>query len=106
MSKLCQQFLAKLEKLRTRIDHLDMEMIHLMGKRMEIVREIGDCKKENGITILQMDRWVRIFTSRLQATMAEGLSEDFAQAFIQSIHNESIRQQTQVMNETPAKTIK
>ena len=92
-------FLANLEALRVDIDFLDREVIHLLGKRMEVVREIGRYKRENDVTILQMSRWARIFDSRVAATMAEGLSGEFAQAFIQSIHNESIHQQTRVMNE-------
>ena len=94
-----QEFLANLEALRYDIDHIDRELIQLMGKRMEVVREIGRYKKANDVTILQMNRWTRIFDNRVTATIAEGLSSEFAQAFIQSIHNESIRQQTEVMNE-------
>ena len=93
-----KNFLAQLETLRVDIDKIDRELTQLMGKRMKIVEAIGQCKKENGITILQMNRWVKIFDDRVAATIAEGLSEEFAQAFIQSIHNESIRQQTKVMN--------
>ena len=93
-----KHFLAQLETLRIDIDQLDHEMISLMGKRMDIVKTIGQLKKENGVTILQMNRWVKIFDSRVAATMEEGLSDDFAQAFIQCLHNESIQQQTQIMN--------
>ncbi len=94
-----QDFLANLDALRYDIDNIDRELIEMMGKRMEVVREIGRYKKENDVTILQMNRWTRIFDNRVAATIAEGLSGEFAQAFIQSIHNESIRQQTEVMNE-------
>jgi chorismate mutase len=94
-------FLANLEALRVDIDNLDREVIQLLAKRMEVVQEIGKYKKENGVTILQMNRWARIFKSRVDATIEAGLSETFAQAFIQCIHNESIYQQTEVMNTRP-----
>ena len=92
-------FLANLEALRVDIDTLDRDLIELLAKRMEVVQEIGRYKKENGVTILQMNRWMKIFDSRVKATIEAGLSENFAQDFIQSIHKESIRQQTEVMNE-------
>lgn len=91
-------FLANLDALRLDIDNIDMEIIQLIAKRMEVVHEIGKYKKENGVTILQMNRWTEIFDSRVQKTIEAGLSEEFAQAFIQCIHNESIREQTEVMN--------
>ncbi len=92
-------FLANLEALRLDIDNIDMEIIHLIAKRMEVVHEIGKYKKENGVTILQMNRWTEIFDSRVMKTIEAGLSKEFAQAFIQCIHNESIREQTEVMNQ-------
>lgn len=91
-------FLANLEALRLDIDNIDMELIQLIVKRMEVVHEIGKYKKENGVTILQMNRWTEIFDSRVMKTIEAGLSKEFAQAFIQCIHNESIREQTEVMN--------
>lgn len=91
-------FTMTLDSLRAAIDALDKEIIELLGRRMEISREIGFLKKENGITILQNNRWAHIFDDRVQNTLDAGLSEKFAQAFIQSIHLESIRQQNSVMN--------
>ncbi len=91
-------FLANLEALRVDIDSLDRDSIELLVKRMEVVREIGRYKKENGVTILQMNRWSKLFDDRVSASIDAGLSEIFAKALIQVIHNESIRQQEMVMN--------
>lgn len=91
-------FLANIEALRLDIDNIDSEVIQLIAKRMEVVNEIGKYKKENGVTILQMNRWTEIFDSRVMKTIEAGLSKEFAHAFIQCIHNESIREQTEVMN--------
>jgi len=93
-----QDFLANLEALRVDIDSLDRDTIELLVKRMEVVREIGRYKKENGITILQMNRWSKLFDDRVTSSIDAGLSEIFAKALIQVIHNESIRQQEMVMN--------
>ena len=92
-------FIASLENLRVRIDNLDTKIIELLAERMKIVRDIGKYKKENGVTILQMNRWSEIFDDRVQNTRDVGLSEEFAQDFIQAVHNESISQQNKIMNE-------
>lgn len=92
-------FLANLDALRYDIDRLDQDIIELLAKRMEVSQEIGKYKRDKGVTILQLNRWSRIFDSRVQQTIRSGLSEDFAREFIQSIHNESIRQQMQIMEE-------
>ena len=82
-------FLANIDALRYDIDRLDEEVIQLLSKRKEVVQEIGRYKRDNGVTILQMNRWSRIFDSRVQATIQAGLSEDFAAAFVQILHRES-----------------
>ena len=93
------EFLANLEALRYDIDQLDQEIIRLMSERMTVSREIGRYKRNNEVTILQMNRWANIFESRIQATVKAGLSDSFAREFIQAVHNESIRQQDDVMNQ-------
>lgn len=92
------EFLNHIEALRLQIDRLDGDIIQLLAQRMNISKEIGYAKKENGVTIFQMDRWSKLFDDRVTATIKAGLSDQFAIDFIQSIHKESIRQQTEVMN--------
>lgn len=96
------EFLANLEALRYDIDNLDQEIIRTLGQRMEVSREIGYFKRDNEVTILQMNRWSNIFESRVQTALKAGLSETFARDLIQAIHNESIRQQGGVMQTDPA----
>ncbi len=95
-------FVSNLESLRADIDRLDREVIELLSKRMEVARQIGLYKKENNITILQMSRWEEILNNRIKEAMAHGLSEKFITSFLQDIHNESIHQQTAVMNKETA----
>lgn len=92
-------FLANLEALRYDIDALDDEIIKLVGHRMRISREIGAHKRDQGVTILQMNRWTTLFNSRIQSALQTGLGEEFARDLVQAIHNESIRQQGRIMNE-------
>lgn len=87
-----------LNHLRERIDSIDMEILELMGKRMEISREIGQFKKQNEITIFQLERWKEIMQNRNVWGKEFQLTPTFMEAYLEILHKESIRQQNGVMN--------
>ena len=89
----------KLAELRTQIDKIDDTVFQKLGERMQIVEKIGNYKKENGITILQVNRWDEILNKRIPYAKALKLSPEFAEKMLELIHNESIRKQTEIMNE-------
>jgi chorismate mutase len=92
------EFENKLEELRTEIDKLDEELIDILARRMMIVEEIGNYKKKHSITILQLKRWSEIIRDRVNAGVHLGLSRDFLLKLLESLHEESIQRQTDVMN--------
>jgi len=69
-----------------------------MAARMKISEKIGQHKKENNITILQVNRWEEIIQTRVAMGKAMGLDEGFMRDFLRLIHHESIQVQTKVMN--------
>jgi chorismate mutase len=93
-----QEFSDKLENLRRQIDRIDKELIEVLGKRMNIVHEMGEYKRDHNITILQIERWRDIINSRLKTAEKLGLNRDFLLSLLQLVHNESIRMQTEILN--------
>lgn len=91
-------FLNLLEELRDRIDKIDEDILQFMAERMSIAREIGQYKKENNMTILQVERWNEILRTRQLSGLQKDLSRDFIIQLYEKIHDESIYHQTQVMN--------
>ncbi len=89
-------FQHKLEELRTEIDKLDGELLQILAKRMDIIDEIGEYKKENDITILQMKRWVGIIKDRLSIGTHMGLNSIFMKKLLNLIHKESIQRQEKI----------
>ena len=87
-----------LGELRAQIDKIDDTVFQKMGERMQIVEKIGNYKKDNGITILQVNRWDEILHKRLAYAKALKLSPEFAEKLLELIHSESIRKQTEIMN--------
>jgi chorismate mutase len=95
-------FQAALATLRERIDHLDHELLDLLARRMRVVEEIADCKRENNVATLQVSRWSALLEDRLGYAQALGLAPEYAQALYEIIHRESVRRQSEIMNVDPA----
>jgi chorismate mutase len=92
-------FMHQLEALRCEIDRLDQELMNIMEDRMKVAARIGQCKKENGVTILQPARWDQIISKYLALGQAKGFSEEFVRKLFMAIHQESINTQTKIMND-------
>lgn len=93
-----EEFHAALEKLRQQINHLDDELMQILGQRMKVAEKIGDYKKNNNITILQTNRWNQILERAYQRGDKLGLSREFITRYFDAVHMESINHQNQVMN--------
>lgn len=94
----------RLEQLRGLVDDHDMELLDTLAKRMEAIEKIGEYKRDNHITILQIERWKKILRTRSHTGSALGLNDDFVKSLLDLLHKESIRRQTEIMNtkvETP-----
>jgi chorismate mutase len=96
-------FKDTLSILREQIDHLDDEIMQKLAQRMKISEKIGQYKKENNVTILQVNRWEEIIQTRIALCRAMGLSEEFTTDLLKLIHHESIQIQTKVMNRVEEK---
>lgn len=92
------EFKSSLNELRIQIDDLDNELLDVLKRRMDIAEEIGEHKKEKGVTILQSKRWKELLSSRIQHGVKNGLSEEFMSKLLKAVHQESINRQTKIMN--------
>jgi chorismate mutase len=89
----------KLKDRRHEIDELDDELIELLAKRMRISREIGQYKKEHGMTIVQTSRYSEILDKRGAQGAFCGVSPECIRRIFESIHEESVNQQVKVINQ-------
>jgi chorismate mutase len=89
---------ATLEELRHKIDGFDSELLDLFEKRMEVVKQIGQHKKENDIRILQTNRWDAIIEAAVKTGATKGLSEEFITRIFKAVHQESINIQENILN--------
>jgi chorismate mutase len=94
------EFNNRLAQLRRIIDSIDEEMVQILAKRMQVVEKIGEYKKENNVTIFQLERWNEIMQTRTSLGENLQLNAEFIQRILQEIHKESIQIQTEILNKT------
>ncbi|MBW7936971.1 MAG: chorismate mutase, partial [Flavobacteriales bacterium] len=100
------QINRELMHLRRIIDSIDEELIQVLAKRMQIVEKIGQNKKENNITIFQLERWNEIMESCRQHAGNFGINLDFVEQIMQEVHKESIQIQSDQIIPYPSFTDK
>ena len=87
-----------ISQLRKQIDELDNQVMDVLAKRMRVCREIGQYKKEHNMTVLQAQRYNEILDKRgAQGTLC-GMDSEFIKKIYEAIHEESVRQQIEIIN--------
>lgn len=87
-----------INQLRKQIDELDNDLMQLLAKRMRVCREIGQYKKEHNMTVLQAQRYNEILDKRGAQGALCGMDSDFVKTIFEAIHEESVRQQMEIIN--------
>ena len=96
-------FVNILEELREQIDESDREILEAVARRMSLVEKIGEYKKENNVTIFQVNRMNEIVKSRKEWGDAMSLTGDFVEELYKIIHIASVKRQTEIMSNVPVK---
>ncbi len=91
-------YLTFIEVLRERIDQVDSDIVALLAQRMGIVDLIGEQKRLNNVTTLQVDRWRALLKDRMERARRLGLDPGYTKAIYEVIHRESIRRQSSIMS--------
>ena len=87
-----------ISQLRSQIDDLDNQLMDLLAKRMRVCREIGQYKKEHNMTVVQTGRYNEILDKRGAQGALCGMSPEFVKQAFEMIHEESVRQQIEIIN--------
>ena len=83
--------------LRSEIDDIDADLLQLLARRMEVSAQIGEYKKRNNVTVVQMDRWKRVLADLICAGQDLGLSPILINKVFEAIHQASIERQSRIM---------
>lgn len=78
-----------LEELRQKIDKIDDELVALMAKRFAVVKQIGDIKKQNNLSVLDKNRFLKVLENVKKKAEKYNISKDFIEKIYNEIHNYS-----------------
>lgn len=92
------EYKENIDQLRAQIDIIDENILYILNTRMNVSRSIGNYKKEHNIAILQTSRWDAVLSQMVERAKAYGLSEKFVETVFNAIHEESVREQNEILS--------
>ncbi|HVX50343.1 MAG TPA: chorismate mutase [Chitinophagaceae bacterium] len=75
---------------RRQIDSLDKQLIEILGKRMQVVANVGKYKAKHNIAALQQSRFDAILQKNIAMGKAFNLSATLVTEVMNAIHKESL----------------
>jgi len=75
-----------IDELREEINEVDEQLVKILAKRMDIVKEIGKLKKENNLSALDEKRWQEVLERALENAEKHTVSEDLIKKIYEKIH--------------------
>ena len=88
----------EISRYRALLDEIDNDLMHLIAKRMQIAREIGEIKREKGLTVFQPFRYNEVMERYTADSALHSLDVEAMKDIFEVIHSESIRQQLKIVN--------
>ena len=82
-----------LQQFRDQVKTIDLEIIYLLSRRFENVKQIWALKKELNLEIHQEDIWNNLLADILEESKERFLDEDFVKNIWNLIHEESKKYQ-------------
>ena len=87
----------QLQLLRSQIDSLDDQLLHILAARSDKAMQIAQVKAQGNMAVFQPGRWDSLLHQRMAAADELGLDKDFVKALFEKIHSESVRIQTEAI---------
>lgn len=78
-----------LEEYRKEIDEIDIKILDLLARRFNIVREIGKCKKEKGLPVIDKTREAEKIACLIEEAKKLNLGESVIKNIWSVIFNEA-----------------
>ena len=84
--------MKNLKNLREKIDKIDIELLRLFAERFEVVKKVGEWKKQNWVTNpLDPKRWKEVLERNAKKAEELWISKDFVEKIWEEIHKEALK---------------
>jgi 4-amino-4-deoxychorismate mutase len=80
-----------LGSFRDEIDHIDDRIVDLLGRRLEIVRQVAEAKKVSATPVMQPERVVEVKRRCRMRGLAQNVRGEFIEQLYQLIIDEACR---------------
>lgn len=88
-----------IEEVRKAIDDIDIELIELLGRRYQYVKEIVKFKEPTEEGIIAKDRFESVIQSRRELARINGLDQDFIEKIYRELLEYFIAEQLRLVKE-------
>ena len=78
-----------LDDLRKNIDDIDEKLVDLLARRIDVVKKIGELKKQNNLPVVDKNRFNNVLGKVEKTAIQQGLSPDFIKELYEVIHKYS-----------------
>ncbi len=85
-----------LEDLRKEIDAIDQQILEILVKRIDIVKQIGELKNIYNMPVIDEKRREKLLESITQRAKLFNLSEEFIKKLFKEIHDHAVELQKKV----------
>lgn len=90
----------ELDEFRQKVDLLDTQIIELLSDRFQVIKQVGEYKRDHNLAVYQPDRWQVVMESRIKAGTKRNMTEKFMKNLLFAIHEESVKMQEAQLKET------
>lgn len=77
---------------RSRIDHIDDQLVDLLGQRLQLIREVAQSKKDNQTAVMQPDRVLQV----IERCKARGRTQHIREELIEQLYGLIIGEACQI----------
>jgi chorismate mutase len=85
----------ELSQLRSKINRIDSDLVTALAARMDIVREIGDLKRKNGLPARDNARWQEVVARAKKEAEGKGISSALIEDVFEAIHSAALEIETE-----------
>lgn len=78
-----------LKHLRVEIDEIDEKILDLLGRRFQIVNEVGHIKVEHNLSVVQHERAKQVVERAMRMAEERGVNPFFVRSFYESMIDEA-----------------
>ena len=83
--------MKELSSLRAEIDLLDEQLWEIIGRRVDVAREIGEWKRTHAEPVIQAQRYQEVLEHCYRVGQQYGLSIEVIKEVMEALHKESVR---------------